>query len=471
MRSTFLSIATVASIFSTAVAQTAYANDWVDPDYILSRNFGPHTARSQAQIILWAHKLAIGGPWSVMNKTFTPPSGNKHDYMSLAPYWWPDCSGVGNATALTEQQIWTTCPYKQRDGQFNPDARTVDNVGGFQSMSEASFYNTMAWALNTDPYERGTFEFNAVRFIRAWFIDDDTKMTPHMNYAQMKRGPDGQLGSRTGILDLKNMVKVSNAILILRKGQSKLWTDDLDSKMRAWTKEYINWLETSDLAQEEKAATNNHGSFYYNQLAALKILNNDMTGAKTTTDEFFNTLYMDQITSKGEQPLEAIRTRPYHYRAYNLAALVTNARLAQHVDKTSNSWNKTTKDGANIKSAVDFAMTVPASGTGETKYASELHPIIASAASVYGDSDGKYLAYMKKENPLFMSSPYVLWNQPWAENEASGRAPTSSVPNTNQNNANGKTSGGVVSLKLLRVGLLKRMALATAAVGVLGRRL
>ena len=64
MRSTFLSIATVASIFSTAVAQTAYANDWVDPDYILSRNFGPHTARSQAQIILWAHKLAIGGPWS-----------------------------------------------------------------------------------------------------------------------------------------------------------------------------------------------------------------------------------------------------------------------------------------------------------------------------------------------------------------------------------------------------------------------
>ena len=51
------------------------------------------------------------------------------------------------------------------------------------------------------------------------------------------------------------MVKVSNAILILRKGQSKLWTDDLDSKMRAWTKEYINWLETSDLAQEEKAAT------------------------------------------------------------------------------------------------------------------------------------------------------------------------------------------------------------------------
>ena len=47
--------------------------------------------------------------------------------------------------------------------------------------------------------------------------------------------------------------------------------------------------------------SSNHGSFYYNQLAALKILNNDMTGAKTTTDEFFNTLYMDQITSKGEQ--------------------------------------------------------------------------------------------------------------------------------------------------------------------------
>jgi len=31
------------------------------------------------------------GPFSVMYKNRTPPSGDKHDYMSLGSYWWPDC--------------------------------------------------------------------------------------------------------------------------------------------------------------------------------------------------------------------------------------------------------------------------------------------------------------------------------------------------------------------------------------------
>ncbi|MFK5282667.1 alginate lyase family protein, partial [Lacticaseibacillus paracasei] len=28
--------------------------------------------------------------YSVMNKKQFPPSGDKHDYMSTGPYWWPD---------------------------------------------------------------------------------------------------------------------------------------------------------------------------------------------------------------------------------------------------------------------------------------------------------------------------------------------------------------------------------------------
>ena len=29
-------------------------------------------------------------PVSVMSKELVPPSGDKHDYMSQGPYWWPD---------------------------------------------------------------------------------------------------------------------------------------------------------------------------------------------------------------------------------------------------------------------------------------------------------------------------------------------------------------------------------------------
>ncbi|MDE3084088.1 MAG: alginate lyase, partial [Verrucomicrobiota bacterium] len=31
-------------------------------------------------------------PVSVMDKPRVPPSGDKHDYLSQAPYWWPDPS-------------------------------------------------------------------------------------------------------------------------------------------------------------------------------------------------------------------------------------------------------------------------------------------------------------------------------------------------------------------------------------------
>ena len=37
-----------------------------------------------------AAKALAMTPVSVMDKEVTPPSGDKHDYMSQAPYWWPD---------------------------------------------------------------------------------------------------------------------------------------------------------------------------------------------------------------------------------------------------------------------------------------------------------------------------------------------------------------------------------------------
>ena len=38
-----------------------------------------------------ARALSVA-PMSVMDKGIVPPSGDKHDYMSQAPYWWPDPS-------------------------------------------------------------------------------------------------------------------------------------------------------------------------------------------------------------------------------------------------------------------------------------------------------------------------------------------------------------------------------------------
>ena len=63
VRFTLLQFITVFSFVSTAFGQTVYANDFVDPDYILAGNFDTHTGRAQQTIISWAQKLAVGGPW------------------------------------------------------------------------------------------------------------------------------------------------------------------------------------------------------------------------------------------------------------------------------------------------------------------------------------------------------------------------------------------------------------------------
>lgn len=39
-----------------------------------------------------------------------------------------------------------------------------------------------------------------VNFIKVWFLDEETQMNPNLKYAQLARGPDGQIGQHTGTL-------------------------------------------------------------------------------------------------------------------------------------------------------------------------------------------------------------------------------------------------------------------------------
>jgi hypothetical protein len=39
-------------------------------------------------------------------------------------------------------------------------------------------------------------------------------------------------------------------------------------------------------------------------------------------NNYFQGIYQNQIVANGDQPLESVRTRPFHYRAYNAAAII-----------------------------------------------------------------------------------------------------------------------------------------------------
>ena len=69
--------------------------------------FAPALGRLQRE----AEKAMRAKPASVMDKPKTPPSGDKHDYLSLAPYSWPDPAKPDGL------------PWINRDGQVNPSNR------------------------------------------------------------------------------------------------------------------------------------------------------------------------------------------------------------------------------------------------------------------------------------------------------------------------------------------------------------
>ncbi|KAJ6491466.1 chondroitin AC/alginate lyase [Mycena vulgaris] len=391
---------------------TNYANDFVDPDYIAAGKFANTTGGARESIKSWAEYLSSSGPWSVTNKPMVAPSGNKQDYMSWAPYWWPNCTGVGNTTELTPEQVWVTCPYVNRDGQFNPDRLTINDIGAFFNLSDAILYNALAFSFQNE--SSSVYSQNIVKFVNAWFLDSQTGMNPNLNYAQMTRGPNGQVGSHTGILDLKGFVKIVSGILVLRKRKCTDWTDAIDAHMVAWAQSYITWLETNKLGVDECASLNNHGSFCFNQWASLKLLVNDIPGSVNVSNAFFEGIYQGQINSTGDQPFEAARTHPYHYRNYNLAAMITNARLLKYADPKSDPWNHTTKAGTTLKDALDLTMTVDPNASGEGYAVDEIFPNVAAIASTYGDPDGKYVAFLAKAFPEYASDASFLWDQPLA---------------------------------------------------------
>ena len=71
------------------------------------KNFVP----AYNNLIEKAETALTEGPFSVMDKKRTPPSGDKHDYLSMGPYWWPDTTKTDGL------------PYIRRDGEINPETR------------------------------------------------------------------------------------------------------------------------------------------------------------------------------------------------------------------------------------------------------------------------------------------------------------------------------------------------------------
>jgi Alginate lyase len=271
-------------------------------------------------------------PLTVVNKPKAPPSGDKHDYVSMAPYFWPDPAKPDGL------------PYIRRDGRVNPEREQYDRplLG---RMSQAVGTLGLAYYLTWD--ER--YAAHAARLLRVWFLDAPTRMNPNLNYAQFIPGVND--GRGIGIIDTAALLPVVDGVGMLRGSPS--WTERDHAGMTAWFTAYLTWLRTSRGGKEEAAAANNHGSWYDVQVASFALFVGEPEGSvKQLLEEAKAKRIARQIEPDGRQPLELRRTKAFDYSGVNLRALFALATLGDRVGVDL--WHFETADGRGIRKALDW---------------------------------------------------------------------------------------------------------------------
>lgn len=265
---------------------------------------------SRAKLLEDATALLAHEGESVTYKTIVPESGDKHDYLSLAPYWWPDPE---KADGL---------PYIQRDGEFNPASKNgnSDSVRmQFLCMSVQSL--SLAYYFSDDP----RFATHAAAFIRKWFLAPETRMNPNLNFGQAVMGRVN--GRGIGLIDSRNFWMVIDAALIIAPSGA-LSASELTA-LRAWFKEFTDWMLSSDIGIEEFNAHNNHGIFYDMQVSGFALFSGDMKTAVSSLNRARDLRMQAQICADGTMPAELERPTPSHYVAFNLDAMTNIARYGE----------------------------------------------------------------------------------------------------------------------------------------------
>ena len=287
-------------------------------------------AFDRARVVTDAKKYLADKPETVTAAHSPRSAGGVHDFFSEGDYWWPDPKDPNG-------------PYIQRDGMTNPD-NFVEHRKFLMKLSVQMPCLTAAWKLTHDR----RYADHAAAHLRAWFVDEATRMNPNLEFAQAIHGRT--TGRGTGVIDTIHLVEVARAAPLVASSGALSAADY--GAVKKWFAGYVNWMTTSRNGKEERDAKNNHGTCWLMQVAAFARLNEDKKLLAYSGDRFRTVIVPGQIEPDGSLPLELRRTKPYGYCLFNLEALAT---LCQIVSETGdNLWSFATPDGRSVRKAIEY---------------------------------------------------------------------------------------------------------------------
>lgn len=283
-------------------------------------------------LLVEADSVAKVGNLNVVSKKQVPPSGDKHDYLSVGQYWWPDPSKPDGL------------PYIRKDGKTNPEFYQIkDNMNMIEMARNLRILGVAFYFSKDEKYAA-----KAISQMREWFLNPDTRMNPNFDYAQYIPGIND--GRAEGTIDARSLVDALDGITLLR--QSTNWTIDDEKGIMEWFNTFLNWMQTSKNGVTASKLVNNIGTAYYMQLLSYAVFTGNYSVARQALKGKIPELMEHQFDVDGKQPEELKRTNAWNYSIANLNYWFRIARVAEKLNVDL--WNYTTPSGKSILKAYEW---------------------------------------------------------------------------------------------------------------------
>ena len=261
------------------------------------------------------------------------PSGNPHDYVSIAPYRWPNPDTPDGL------------PWIPRDGVVNPKTMSGNQPGNLYSRVA-----TLGLAAFYFPERAKEYAEYVNRQLYDWCINPETYMNPHALYAQ---GLPGICEGRcSGLIDFANSYSFLNSIGILEC--LGLMDSEILAGVKDWFRRFTDWILTHDYGLRIDMGGDNHATWHDANVMGMAFFNQRESLKRNIAITAYDSRVKKFIWADGSQQVELKRTKPIGYSLYNLKAMLIVAKLSEKIG-INKYWTVDEKRGVCImKSAVDF---------------------------------------------------------------------------------------------------------------------
>lgn len=282
------------------------------------------------RILTMADAFLGDEPVTVTDAFCKRSEGGVHDFYSEGDYWWPDPENPDG-------------PYIRRDGMSNPDNFT-EHRKAMRRMSIQVAALTAAYKMSGEK----KYADHAIKHLKAWFVDEETHMNPHMKYAQAIKGRTP--GRGVGLIDGIHLVEPARAISVLEE-MGQLNNDDAE-KIKAWFHEFIKFMTEHEYGIDERERKNNHGTCWVMQLAEFSRLTGNEQMLDYCRDRYKTVLAPNQMSQDGSFHFELARTKPYGYSLFNIDAMSMVCFILSTPE--NNLWTFKLEDGRGIEKALAY---------------------------------------------------------------------------------------------------------------------